>query len=71
MLFFRPTNRPFLRAPLLALTALSLVACAPAGAPDGQPTTVEQRSVSDQRLGDQEHPKILSQFGGEVANVAV
>ena len=54
------------RVPVAALVALAVAACAPAGAPDGQPTTVSQRSAADQRLGDQEHPKILAQFGGEV-----
>lgn len=61
----------FVKAPIAAFTALSLVACAPAGAPEGQPTTVSQRSASDQRLGDQEHPKILAQFGGEVSDAGL
>mgnify|MGYP000684051416 CR=1 FL=1 len=67
----RHAQHPILRVTVAALTALSLVACAPAGPPDGQPTTVERRSVADQRLGDQEHPKILAQFGGEVADAGL
>ena len=57
-----------LRAALTGLTALSFVsACAPAGGPSADaPRTVSQRSGSDQRLGDSEHPKILKAFGGEV-----
>lgn len=57
-----------LRAALTGLTALSVVtACAPAGGPPTDaPRTVSQRSGSDQRLGDQEHPKIMAAFGGEV-----
>ena len=57
-----------LRAALTGLTALSFVtACAPAGGPSPDaPRTVSQRSNSDQRLGDQEHPKIMAAFGGEV-----
>ncbi len=62
-----------LRAALTGLTALSFVtACAPAGGPSPDaPRTVAQRSASDQRLGDQEHPKILAQFGGEVADAGL
>ncbi|MGB0410711.1 MAG: M48 family metalloprotease [Pikeienuella sp.] len=68
MPLFNRTRASFTRLPLAMLAAFSLVACAPAGGPDRAPTTVGQRSVSDQRLGDQEHPKILAQFGGEVSN---
>ena len=57
-----------LRAALTGAAALSFVAaCAPAGGPSPDaPRTVSQRSSADQRLGDQEHPKILAAFGGEV-----
>lgn len=68
---FRFTSQLLARGSIAAFTAVSLLACAPAGAPDGQPTTVSQRTTSDQRLGDQEHPKILAQFGGEVADAGL
>ena len=57
-----------LRAAVTGLTALSFVsACAPAGGPSPDaPRTVSQRSGSDQRLGDSEHPKIMAAFGGEI-----
>lgn len=57
-----------LRAAALGLTAISVAACAPGGGgPSASaPQTVAQRSASDQRVGDQNHPKIVAQFGGEV-----
>lgn len=56
-----------LRAFLAGVSAISLVACAPAGGPStSAPRTVAERSSADQRAGDQNHPKIMAQFGGEV-----
>lgn len=50
-----------------AFMAVTLVACAAPGGPSsGAPQTVAQRSSSDQRAGDENHPKIMAQFGGEV-----
>lgn len=62
-----------LRALLVGVSALSLVACAaPGGGPSGgEPRTVAQRSASDQRIGDENHPKIMAQFGGEVKDRAL
>lgn len=61
--------KSFIRNAFLGLSAMALVT---SGVPtesfaDG-PRTVAKRSASDQRLGDENHPKILAQFGGEVAN---
>lgn len=62
------THRPF----AAALAALTLIACAAPGGPAfGAPQTVAQRSASDQRAGDENHPKILAQFGGEVSDPAL
>ena len=59
----------FARAAALSLTAISVAACAPPTGPSsGAPQTVAQRSNSDQRIGDENHPKILAQFGGEVSD---
>lgn len=47
-----------------ALAAMGLTGCG--GLSGGEaPQTVASRSASDQRLGDQSHPQILAQFGGE------
>lgn len=56
-----------LRSFIVGFSALSLVGCAGAGgSPSSGPQTVDARSASDQRAGDQSHPKILAQYGGEV-----
>lgn len=60
-----------IRAAAAGIAAISLAACAPGGAPSGEPQTVASRSASEQRTGDQSHPKILQQFGGEVRDRAV
>ncbi|MEM7670680.1 MAG: M48 family metalloprotease, partial [Pseudomonadota bacterium] len=45
--------------------AFALTACQTTGSgPAGTPTTLAQRSASDQRLGDENHPKIVAQYGG-------
>jgi predicted Zn-dependent protease len=55
---------------LLGLGALSLVACGPA--PEREtgvaPQTTPVRSVSEQREGDQNHAKVVAQFGGTYQN---
>ncbi|MEM7237254.1 MAG: M48 family metalloprotease [Pseudomonadota bacterium] len=44
---------------------VALTACQTTGSgPAGTPTTLAQRSASDQRLGDENHPKIVAQYGG-------
>ncbi len=56
-----------LRALIAGVSITALTACAPAGGPSASaPQTVAQRSASDQRTGDQAHPQIMAQFGGEV-----
>ena len=62
-------NRIFGKA-VLGLGALTLVACEPA---DNRragltPQTSAVRSASAQREGDQNHPKIVAQFGGVYQN---
>ena len=61
--------RQFLRNTFLGIGAIALVACGPAyeTQADG-PRTVKERSASDQRIGDENHPKIMAQFGGEIAD---
>lgn len=60
------------RAVIAGASALSLVACAQPGAvSDGAPETVGQRSASNQRVGDENHPKILAQYGGEIEDARV
>jgi predicted Zn-dependent protease len=56
---------------LLGLGALALVACEPAGsrrAAGLAPQTSAVRSASEQREGDQNHAKIVEQFGGVYQN---
>ncbi|MEL7465914.1 MAG: M48 family metalloprotease [Pseudomonadota bacterium] len=61
-----------IRAIAASAAIISLVAaCAPGGPPTGQPQTVAQRSTSDQRVGDENHPKLVAQFGGEVSDKAL
>lgn len=61
-----------LRALVTGVSIAALTACAPPGGPSaGAPQTVAQRSASDQRTGDQAHPQILAQFGGEVKDAAL
>lgn len=56
-----------IRALVAGVSIFSLVACAAPGGPSGgAPQTVAQRSNSDQRIGDENHPKIVAQFGGEI-----
>ncbi|WP_340109217.1 M48 family metalloprotease [Pikeienuella sp. HZG-20] len=60
---------PLARSLAALLAALAVAACAaPGGPPSDAPQTVAARSAGDQRTGDQNHPKILAQFGGEVAD---
>ncbi|MEO0361248.1 MAG: M48 family metalloprotease, partial [Pseudomonadota bacterium] len=62
---------PF-RALVIGATSLALVGCAPASGPEsGAPRTVAERSASDQRIGDENHPKILAEFGGEVQDAGL
>jgi predicted Zn-dependent protease len=51
-----------------ALAFLALAACAAPPTPGEPPRTVAARSVAEQRIGDQSHPRILAQFGGEYRN---
>ncbi|QIE57511.1 M48 family metalloprotease [Pikeienuella piscinae] len=54
------------------LTAFALAACsAPGGPPGSEPQTASARSASEQRIGAQNHPKIVAEFGGEVQNRAL
>ncbi|MEX2520372.1 MAG: M48 family metalloprotease [Paracoccaceae bacterium] len=60
-----------LRSLVVGLSALSLGGCAGGGGSPSSPSssgpqTVSARSASDQRAGDENHPKILAQYGGEV-----
>lgn len=58
-----------LRSAAIAFGAFAYVAaCSPATPLADGPRTVQERSASDQRIGDETHPKILAQFGGEVEN---
>ena len=52
---------------MLALGALSVAACGPASSRQAGPTpeTSAMRAASEQREGDQNHPKIVARFGGE------
>ncbi|MGB0505629.1 MAG: M48 family metalloprotease [Pikeienuella sp.] len=61
---------PLIRAAALAIGTFTLASCAAAGSANA-PRTVVERSGSDQRVGDENHPKILAQFGGEVADPAI
>ncbi|MEM8790718.1 MAG: M48 family metalloprotease [Pseudomonadota bacterium] len=55
-----------------SLTALVLAGCQTTGTSSGgAPATLSQRSSSDQRIGDENHPKILAQFGGAYQNPRV
>lgn len=57
------------RTIIASLTAFSLAACGvPGGPSSGEPRTVAARSASDQRTGDQTHPQIMQQFGGEISD---
>lgn len=60
------------RTLLASISILSVAACGQPGAPEGAaPQTVSQRSASNQRAGDENHPKILAQYGGEVQDAAL
>lgn len=61
---------PLFRATALALFTLTAAGCVSPVSSAG-PKTVAERSSSDQRIGDENHPKILAQFGGEVADPAI
>ncbi|MFQ5566030.1 MAG: M48 family metalloprotease [Paracoccaceae bacterium] len=58
---------------MLGLGALALVACEPAGGHRAglTPETSAVRSASEQREGDQNHPKIVARFGGVYQNARV
>ncbi len=55
---------------MLGLGALALVACEPVDSRRAglTPETRAVRSASEQREGDQNHPKIVARFGGEYQN---
>ena len=63
---------PLIRSALAGLAALFIAGCAAPGGPSAdEPRTVAARSAAEQRTGDQTHPKILEQFGGEVSDPAL
>ena len=69
-----PQSSP-IRLALAGILALGLAACAqqPQSQPRGAtsapaPATVQQRSASEQRLGDENHQKILQKYGGVYQN---
>lgn len=54
-----------LRATAALIGALALAACQTTGSgPSGTPTTLAERTASEQRLGDENHPRIVEQYGG-------
>lgn len=55
------------RNPLALALLAALLASAPA--PDGG--AAQARSAAEQRIGDETHPKILAEFGGEVSDRAL
>ena len=64
--------RTLATAPILrALALLALAACAAPPSADAPARTSPVRSVAEQRIGDQSHPRILAQFGGEYRNARV
>lgn len=63
-------TRHFRAAAAASLFSLALTACA-GGPPAGAPRTVAARSAAEQQAGDQNHPQILQQFGGEVQDPAI
>ena len=65
-------SRPLGKA-LLGLGAMVLVACQPADSRRAglTPETSAVRSASEQREGDQNHGKIVAQFGGVYENARV
>ncbi len=67
-----------IRMAVLGLTAAALSACAAPRAnapqPDGtaaHPATVAKRSASEQRIGDENHKKIVAKYGGAYQNTRV
>ena len=68
----------FVRVALTALSALALVACAQPGAGPSTgtgaaptqkaPATSARRSPSQQKIGDENHPKIVQKYGGIYQN---
>ncbi|MEO1494077.1 MAG: M48 family metalloprotease [Pseudomonadota bacterium] len=67
------------RAVLIGLSILSMTACAAPrsstpvaeGAAAPAPATVTKRSASDQRIGDENHKKIVAKYGGIYQNARV
>ncbi len=59
------TRRPLARPLALALAAMLAALPAP------ERPLAEARPASEQRVGDENHPKILNQFGGEVRDEAL
>ncbi|MCZ6771091.1 MAG: hypothetical protein O7G83_03755, partial [Proteobacteria bacterium] len=55
---------------MLGLGALAVTACEPAGGRRAglTPETSAVRAASEQREGDQNHPKIVARFGGVYEN---
>ncbi len=63
---------PLFRSAIAGVAALLIAGCAAPGGPSAdEPRTVAARSASEQRTGDQAHPQILAQFGGEVSDRAL
>lgn len=67
----------YLRLTITALAALAIAACAQPGAgptadtaaaPAKAPKTSKRRSPSQQKIGDENHPKIVSKYGGVYQN---
>ncbi len=54
-----------------ALALVALAGCAAPPSPNEAPRTVAARTVAEQRIGDQSHPRILAQFGGAYRNARV
>ncbi|MEM7506558.1 MAG: M48 family metalloprotease [Pseudomonadota bacterium] len=61
---------------IMAVSAMALAGCQTTGSSGGSsgpvsasvPKTVSQRSASEQRLGDENHPKIVARYGGVYKN---
>ncbi|MBY8977390.1 M48 family metalloprotease [Rhodobacteraceae bacterium NNCM2] len=54
------------------ITAVAVAGCGTSGVrPDQQPETLAARSSSDQKIGDQNHSKIVQQYGGTYKNAKV
>lgn len=55
-----------------SLTALALAGCQTTGtSSNSAPATVSQRTASEQQIGDQNHPRIMAQYGGAYQNTRI